>query len=426
MPKGFIVYVDPETKLKLHFRKDPSGYGVLIINAKNVIYANPTAAFYIEQYLKKEKPSRVALKAKLKFKKVTRKQAIEDYKEIQYKINSLLKGEYCPITYLGFERLNPLEVKTSAPYRADLAITYRCNNKCIHCYSSSPTHKQELSTKQWKKIIDKLYKIGVPNLLFTGGEPTLREDLPELILHAEKTGIITGLVTNGRKLSDKQYLEKLVKAGLDYTQITLESNRKEVHEKITQVKGSWEETVQGIKNALSVGLYVDVNTTLNKYNIDHLDEYVDFLHELGVENISANKLIYSGRALEVKDYFEPTIEETKQALETLLDKAYEYGMKFTWYGVTRYCELNPLEIDLGLKFCSACSITIAIEPDGTVIPCQSYYTPLGNILKDKWDKIWNNPICEEIRNRRYAPEECLKCPQFNPCGGGCPLEIKAR
>ena len=199
-----------------------------------------------------------------------------------------------------------------------------------------------------------------------------------------------------------------------------------MHEKITRVPSSWRETVEGIKNVVRAGLYVDVNMTLSKLNVDHVAEYVDFLAELGVRNVSANRLIYAGKALEVREWFEPSFEETARALEPLREKALEHGMRFTWYGVTRYCELNPLELEVGLKFCSACSITIAVEPDGTVIPCQSYFHPLGNILRDKWEKIWNHKLCREIRERQFAADHCKACPYFEACGGGCPLEAAVR
>ena len=95
----------------------------------------------------------------------------------------------------------------------DLAITYRCNNDCAHCYNARSRDYPELSTKHWYQILDKLWAIGIPHVVFTGGEPTLRQDLPELIAHAEQNGQITGINTNGRRLSDRDYVENLVKAG---------------------------------------------------------------------------------------------------------------------------------------------------------------------------------------------------------------------
>ena len=424
--RGFMVYRDPKTGLKIHFRVDRSGRGVLVVNASRVLYANRTAAFYIRLMLEGVPPEEAARKAVRAFRGVTLEQAKRDFEDVAYKVNSFIMGEACPITYLGFRRLDPLSLKTDAPFRADLALTYDCDNRCIHCYSSSPRWKGEMGTRDWKKVIEKLFSVGVPNLLFTGGEPTLREDLPELIAYAEKIGAVTGLVTNGRRLADESYVRELVSAGLDYVQVTLESHMPRVHERITGVSGSWDETVEGVKNAVRAGLYVDVNMTLSRLNVRHVAEYVDFLAQLGVRSVSANRLIYSGKALEVKEWFEPSFDEMREALEEFREKALEHGMRFTWYGVTRYCELNPLELEVGLKFCSACSITIAIEPDGTVIPCQSYFYSLGNILKDKWDRIWRHPLCQQIRERRYAAPQCRECPLFSACGGGCPLEAIVR
>jgi len=109
-------------------------------------------------------------------------------------------------------------------------------------------------------------------------------------------------------------------------------------------------------------------------------------------------------------------------LRRIIEKCCELGIKFTWYGVTRYCELNPLALGLDVKFCSACNITLAIEPNGNVLPCQSYFKPIGNILKDNWERIWFSDTCEYFRKRLYAKTECKKCRLFNLCGGGCPLE----
>ena len=422
----FLHYIDEDRGIHMHLRIDPDGRGVLVVNASHVIYLNRSAAFYVECMMKGLSSDQVVKLAKRRFKKVNPETIRRDYEDVVNKVYSFVLSQVCPLSSLGFTRVDPLSLKPSAPYRMDLALTYRCNNRCIHCYSSSPEaalSKRELPKDKWIRIIDKLYRIGVPYIVFTGGEPTLRDDLVDLIAYAQKKGLVTGLVTNGRRLADKDYLHSLIEAGLDSIQITLESADPEVHDKITGVKGSWEETVQGIKNALNEKVYLDVNMTLMTINIDGVEEWVKFLHKLGVKNISINKVIYSGKALEKVREFEPPLEKTREALVKVKELAHELGMKFTWYGVTRYCELNPLELGLGLKTCSAALMAMCIEPDGSVLPCQSYFKPVGNILKDKWEKIWNHPLCITIRERKYAPEKCRRCPQFRECGGGCPLEI---
>ncbi len=413
---------------KVHLRVDPSGVGVLVVAARRSAYLNRTGTFFAESFLRGEPPEKVAKSASKRFKGISAEKALEDYREFAKRLKAFLEAEeVCPITDLGFSRVDPLSVKTTAPFRMDLALTYRCNNACIHCYSGSPAEvKPELDAKRWKAVLRKIVGLGVPNVVFTGGEPTLRGDLVELVAEAQRLGLVAGLVTNGRRLADRSYAESLVRAGLDYAQVTLESHRPEVHEKITQVPGSWRETVEGIRNLADLGIYVDVNATLSTLNVGDVRGLVELAAELGADAVSANRLIYSGRGLEVREWFEPTPEQTLKALEEMVDAAAEHDMEFRWYGVTRYCELNPLGHQLGVKFCSACSITMAVEPDGTVIPCQSYYQPLGNILKDSWDSVWNHDLCRGIRSRAFAGGACLSCPFYRACGGGCPLEAEVR
>ncbi len=117
----------------------------------------------------------------------------------------------------------PFSARPSAPYRMDLALTYRCNNDCPHCYNARPRDYAELDTSRWKEILDRLWALGVPHIVFTGGEPTLRTDLADLIAHAESLGQITGLNTNARRLADPAYVRQLVDSGLDHLQITVES-----------------------------------------------------------------------------------------------------------------------------------------------------------------------------------------------------------
>ena len=83
-----------------------------------------------------------------------------------------------------------------------------------------------------------------------------------------------------------------------------------------------------------------------------------------------------------------------------------------------------MELELGMKLCTACRMNMAVEPDGTVIPCQSCYEGLGSILKDPWKNIWENKICQDIRERRFVPDKCRKCSLLPQCGGACPISWK--
>jgi radical SAM protein with 4Fe4S-binding SPASM domain len=314
----------------------------------------------------------------------------------------------------------------SAPYRMDLAITYRCNNRCHHCYNPQNRQRQELDTDTWKAILDQLWQIGIPHIIFTGGEPTVRQDLPALVAHAEGNGQITGINTNGRLLKDKALVKSLVEAGLDHVQITLESHRPEIHDAMVGMQGAWEDTIQGLKNVLEMNLYVMTNTTLLESNSSSLADMLDFLADLGVKRVGLNSLIYSGHGLNVNSGL------PEEALPQLLSQAQEItarnGQKLTWYTPTQYCHFDPVLMDnekLGVKGCTAALYNMCIEPDGSVIPCQSYYHSLGNIREKPWEAIWNHRLALDMRERRSLPEECHECGLLPVCGGGCPLAREA-
>jgi len=408
--------------LRLHLRFEEDGGGVLIINASRVLFLNRTAAEYVLSFIRGESEEMAIRRMRRRYK-VDIETARKDYQDVLFVVNTFAKTpDVCPVSYLGVEKVEPFQKELSAPYRMDLAITYRCNNKCIHCYVGGPRETKELTTQEWFKVMDKIFKLGIPHVVFTGGEPTLRDDLPRLIASTQEIGLVSGLVTNGRRLKDEAYFKSLVDAGLDHVQITLESHDRKIHDKITGVKGSWNETVQGLKNAIASPIYTISNTTLNQYNVQDILKTIDFIHSLGLRQFACNSLIYSGKAPEVAKDFALDEASLEPILTQIRDHARSLGMEFTWYTPTEYCVLNPLQLELGIKSCSACRISMCIEPDGTVIPCQSYFTPLGNILKDNWKKIWQNPLCLKLRAREYIQEKCYDCPSLNVCGGGCPLK----
>ena len=413
--------------LRLHLRLEKDGSGVRVINASRVVCLNKTATEIVHDFIRGENEDQT-LKSLLKRYKVDAETARKDIKETLFAVNSFAKTpDVCPVSYLNVEKIEPFQKELSAPYRMDIALTYRCNNKCIHCYAGGPRQTSELTTKEWLRVIDKLRALGIPQVVFTGGEPTLRDDLATLIAYTQKMELVSGLVTNGRKLKDKAYLQSLIDAGLDHVQITVESHDPKVHDKITGADGSWDETVQGLKNALASPIYTVSNTTLSQYNVSDVEATIEFLHGLGVKHFACNSLIYSGKAPEVAKSFALEEASLEPVLNRIKDKARQLSMEFTWYTPTQYCEVNPLQLELGIKSCSACRINMAIEPDGTVIPCQSYsIAPLGNILKDNWKKIWQNPICIKLRERKYAPDKCYQCPSLNICGAGCPLKTNTQ
>jgi radical SAM protein with 4Fe4S-binding SPASM domain len=410
--------------LRLHLRVEDDGSSILIINASRILFLNRTATEHVYLFMQGKNEEEAAKEIRKKFK-VDKETALQDYRDILFVVNTFAKTpDVCPVSYLGVEKVEPFQKELSAPYRMDLALTYRCDNKCIHCYAGGPRETVELTTSEWFRVMDKLHSIGIPHVVFTGGEPTLRDDLVDLIAYTQKLELVSGLVTNGRRLRDATYLNRLVEVGLDHIQITVESHDEQVHDKITGVQGSWRETVQGLKNAIATPIYTLSNTTLNQFNVKDIIKTIDFLYDLGLTQFACNSVIYSGKAPRIAKEFALEEADLEPVINEIKNHALARGMDFTWYTPTQYCVFSPLQLELGIKNCSACRISMCIEPNGVVIPCQSYFTPLGKILTDDWEKIWNNPLCQELRSRAYAPEKCQDCPQLSTCGAGCPLQLQ--
>lgn len=293
----------------------------------------------------------------------------------------------------------------TAPHRMDLLVSsmikdkkWNCNQKCIHCYAAGQAEAgtTELDTESWKKIIDKLREIRVPQLTFTGGEPTMRKDLVELVEYSK--WFVTRINTNG-VLLDKELCEKLYKASIDSIQVTLYSSNKEVHNKLVGEE-NFEKTAQGIKNAVEAGINVSINTPLCKLN-ENYKETLEFIKSLGVKYVSCSGLIVTGNA------------RKEQSIETQLKSEELYDVLKE---AVKYCNENQIEIsftspgwienekikELGLDVpsCGACLSNMAIAPDGEVIPCQSWLSEkgkLGNILEKDWKKIWDSKLCKKIR-----------------------------
>ncbi len=426
VPTGRYSYrgTDKFAGMSLQLRIEQSGQGVMVINANTVLHLNHTATAFAYYFMQGLPQTEIVAKMQRMYH-VKADTAKADYEKLVYTISTLAQTEKIdPVTFLGIEKEEPFSYEYSAPLRMDMALTFRCQNNCIHCYAGGPHETPELTTQQWKEAVDRLSDIGVFILTFTGGEPTLRQDLPELLLYAQNKGLVTGLITNGRNLKDKAYVDTLEKAGLDFVQVTLESHKPQIHDSMTEAMGSWKETVTGIRNAVNSQIYVSTNTTLSKHNASSFLDTVDFIKGLGVDAFGCNSLIYSGKANAVSQEFALTIDELTDLLPKIRDKAHQLGLKFLWYTPTQYCQFDPVQHGLGVKSCTAALINMCVGPNGDVYPCQSYFESLGNILTDSWSKIWNHPTAVKIRSRAYIEAKCKDCPQLQVCGGGCPLELQ--
>jgi radical SAM protein with 4Fe4S-binding SPASM domain len=402
---------------RFHLRVDSRKKGVLLIDASKLLFLNGTAIDFVRCALEDRSPAETVRYIARRYRNAEKRKVAAHYSRIRSQLSEYVHGSTEVIQIAGTENPSIGADDMPSPYRMDLALTYRCQNDCGHCYNETK-EKKELTVDQWKEVISRLWAQGIPHVVFTGGEPTLYPGLEGLIAKSEEFGQVTGLITNGRSLGRPGYLKELVRLGLDHVQITVLSHREDVHDRLAGAKGAWKETVEGLKTALAEDLYVSTNTTIMRDNVGDVAETMRFLVGLGTRNIAFNVIIRSGKG-ESADGI--TFTETCEVLDMLKAIADESGVNMIWYSPTPYCEFNPINHGFGIKQCTACSINMAIEPDGSVLPCQSYYEPLGNILTDKWDSIWNNKLCKDIRERKNLDVKCADCQLKQVCGGGCPL-----
>ena len=333
--------------------------------------------------------------------------AIARGQEPEAEVAPLTLGEYAP--------------EMTAPHRMDLMVSamtrggaWHCNQKCLHCYAAGQplSDTPELTTAQWKEILAKLRAANVPQVTFTGGEPTLRADLVELVEVAQ--WFVTRLNTNGRLLTP-ELCRRLYEASLDSVQVTLYSHDPAVHNALVGAEG-FDDTVTGIRNAVAAGLSVSVNTPLCSLNTDYAAT-VRFVHELGVRYVTCSGLIPSGSAEGAESRATRlTEEQLTDVLRRAVTAAEELGMEmdFTSPGWLKEETLRSMGLTL-VPSCGACLSNMAIAPDGGVIPCQSWLSsqPLGNMLTDDWDKIWQSQRCAAIRAKSAKMEQLCQLRQGN-------------
>ena len=310
-----------------------------------------------------------------------------------------------PEAEVGLLSLSDYAPEMTAPHRMDLMVSamekdggWHCNQKCLHCYAAGQPMGEtpELSTEQWKTALALLRKANIPQVTFTGGEPTLRSDLVELVQAA--AWFVTRLNTNGRLLTP-ELCAGLYEASLDSVQVTLYSAEGNIHNQLVGTNG-FNDTVQGIRHAVEAGLIVSENTPLCSLNT-HYAETLRFAHSLGVRYVTCSGLIPSGSACGQESRATAlTPEQLTDILRQAVDTAEELGMEldFTSPGWLEEETLRSLGLNL-IPSCGACLSNMAVTPDGKVVPCQSWLSdePLGDLLHDDWADIWNSPRCAAIR-----------------------------
>ena len=423
-------YAPAGGQVRVHLRVEPNRSAVIFVDVTDVIHLNSTAMELAKWALDGVPPALVRRWLKRRHRRwlPSMERDLRSIYDMVQRFQQPSSG--CPTCALqDVSRVGWFQTNVAAPFKADLALTYACNNDCPHCYNEvDRLPLRSLPLDGWKAVVDRLVKVGVPHLIFTGGEATLHPDLPALVQYANRLGPVCGLNSNGRRFSHGDYATRMAAAGLNHLQVTLGSHRADVHDRMMNAH-CFGQTVRGIRRAMEAGIHTITNTTLMRMNAHDMPETVAFLHDLGVRTFAVNGMIYSGGGL--ANSMAIPEDEMPARLVQIRDTARRLGMRFLWYTPTQYCRLSPVELEIGAKRCNAGEYSICIEPNGDVLPCQSYYVAAGNILRDPWDSIWQGALFHSFRNRDQhpvacgLPEMCWECPDLPTCGGGCRIEREA-
>lgn len=350
-----------EKPYRIHLRLRQDGSGILIVNATTILHLNPSAAEYAYHFIKGTDPKDAAKQIAARYR-VKVETALQDYHDFADRIHTLVSTpDLDPVSYLDFERVAPHSAELTAPFRLDCALTYKLPPDTRAEYAPTKRVDRELTTEEWKTILEKTWRVGIPHVTFTGGEPTLREDLPALIAHAEALGQVCGLLSDGLKLADREYLHILLQTGLDHLLFLLQPDN----------ENSW----QALETILPEDLFVTVHITINRNLVGNIHATLERLARLAVKSFSVSVADMSLRT----------------ELDALMQKAADLNMTLAFDLPVPYSAQNPValeteEEDLPSGVGKA---WLYVEPDGDVLPAQGMAEQvLGNLIKDDWEKIF--------------------------------------
>ncbi len=369
IPAGIYTYIAPNDdprNYRLHLRIENQGDAVLIVNASTILHLNQTAAEYAYHLVHSTPTDEVARKMAARYR-VKPDQVKQDYQYFSSQIHTLIETpDLDPVTFLDIERQIPFSGQITAPYRLDCALTYQVLEDTPSDIAPTDEVERELTSEEWKKIMDKAWEVGVPHIIFTGGEPTLRNDLPELLNYAEQLGMVTGLLTDGIRFSDDPYREKLLNTGLDHVMIILN----------TENEKAWE----AVEESIVEDLFLSIHLTITEINHQKIPDYIKRLAQMGIHeiSISASDPIYHSE------------------LETARNQIAEQGFNLIWNLPVPYSIQHPVALEMAdLEIPDGAGRAwLYVEPDGDVRRIQGGKVILGNLLRDSWQSIWKNTQTE--------------------------------
>ncbi|MFO7718219.1 MAG: 12,18-didecarboxysiroheme deacetylase [Desulfohalobium sp.] len=319
-------------------------------------------------------------------------------------------------------------------------MTQRCNLKCVHCYAQAvdPEGSDEISTDQGKAIIDDLAAFGSPVMLFSGGEPLVRKDLPELAAYAVSKGMRAVISTNGTLITPEKARE-LKSIGLSYVGISLDGGEA-THDKFRGVPGAFQKAMQAVDNCQAEGLKVGLRFTVNKRNFEEVPTIFEILKERDIPRVCFYHLVYSGRGSElIKE--DLSHEQTRGLVDLIMDETkalFDAGHPKEVltvdnhadgpYVYQRLQQENPeraQEVMELLQFNEGNNSGRGIgciSWDGRVHADQFWRNhTFGNVLERPFSEIWTDSSIEllhKLKNKKaHVGGRCAKCQYLNICAG---------
>ena len=320
-------------------------------------------------------------------------------------------------------------------------MTQRCNLKCVHCYAHAvdpSTHEDPISTDKAKEMIDDLAQFGAPVLLFSGGEPLVREDLVDLAKYATAQGMRAVISTNGTLIT-KSKARELKEVGLSYVGISIDGNE-EVHDKFRGVKGAYKKALQGVENCKAEGLKVGLRFTINKRNAVEIPHLFDLIEQMEIPRICFYHLVYSGRGSELINE-DLDHQETRDVVNLIMDRTralFDKGLPkevltvdnhadgpLVYYRLLKEDPERAKEVLELLKWNEGNSSGRGIgciSWDGKVHADQFMrHHTFGNVLERPFSEIWTDESIEllhKLKDKRpHVGGRCAGCRFLNICGG---------
>lgn len=327
----------------------------------------------------------------------------------------------------------------------------RCNLRCVHCYAQSRDieYKNELTTEQGKELMDDLAQFGAPVILFSGGEPLMRPDLPELALYARSKGMRAVISTNGT-LIDKKMARVLKDIGLSYVGVSLDGMR-ETNDRFRGVPGAFDAAVSGMRNCLAENIKVGLRFTINKRNVKDIPAIFDLLEKERIPRVCFYHLVYSGRGSKLVEQ-ELSHEQSRKTLDLIMDRTralHDKDFPIEVLTVDNHCDgpyvylrllkENPVRAGevfelLQMNRGNSSGIGIGcVSWDGSVHADQFWrHYSFGNVKERKFSEIWtdlSDELMAGLKNRKplikAIADRCARCKWFDICNGNFRVRAEA-